>query len=72
MKSSRQLDQYNMGGEGTDRVISMLCEYICEQLGHPALDRVRVTIYKSANTEDSSVALTNGSTIDWRLSTGNG
>lgn len=72
MKSTRQPDQHNMRGEDTDRIISMLCEYICEQLGHPALDRVRITIYKGANTEDGSVALTNGHTIDGRLSIGYG
>lgn len=61
-----------MGGKGTDRVISMLCEYICKQLGHPALDCVRITIYKGANTKDGGVALTNGRIIDWGLSIGNG
>lgn len=59
-------------GGKTNRVISMLREYICEQLGHPTLDSVWVTINQGTDTENSSVTLTNSGIIDWRLSVGKG
>lgn len=54
-------------GKEADRVISMLCKYICEQIGHPTLDSVWVTIYKGTDTKNCSVTLTNSGIIHWRL-----